>query len=65
MRLPWQRRTKRFEETAVPHLAAVYRFARQLSDENRAQDLVQETYLRAWKYFDTFESGNKLPRLVV
>ena len=57
MRLPWQRRTKRFEETAVPHLAAVYRLARQMSDENRALDLVQETYLRAWKYFDTFERG--------
>jgi RNA polymerase sigma-70 factor (ECF subfamily) len=28
-----------------------------MSDEHRAHDLVQETYLRAWKYFDTFEHG--------
>jgi RNA polymerase sigma-70 factor (ECF subfamily) len=42
---------------ALPHLGAVYRFARQMSDEPRAADLVQETYLRAWKYFDSFEPG--------
>jgi RNA polymerase sigma-70 factor (ECF subfamily) len=50
-------RAKQFERAAVTHLAAVYRFARQLSDEESAQDLVQETYLRAWKYFDSYESG--------
>ena len=50
-------RAKRFEAVAVPHLADVYRFARQLVDEHRAQDLVQETYLRAWKYFDSFRTG--------
>ena len=57
MRLAWGRQAKQFEQTAIPYLAAVYRLARQMSDENRAQDLVQETYLRAWKYFDTFEPG--------
>lgn len=50
-------RLKRFEEEAVPHLADVYRLARQMSDAQRAQDLTQETYLRAWRYFDTFERG--------
>jgi len=48
-------RTKLFERSALPHLADVYRFARQLADEQRAHDLVQETYLRAWKYFDSFQ----------
>ena len=57
MRLPWEWRAKQFEQTALPYLADVYRLARQMSDENRAQDLVQETYLRAWKYFDTFAQG--------
>jgi RNA polymerase sigma-70 factor (ECF subfamily) len=28
-----------------------------MSDETRAGDLVQETFLRAWRYFDTFEPG--------
>ena len=28
-----------------------------MSDETQAQDLVQETYLRAWKYFHTFQDG--------
>jgi RNA polymerase sigma-70 factor, ECF subfamily len=57
VRLLWERQTRQFEQTAIPYLADVYRLARQMSDENRAKDLVQETYLRAWKYFDTFEPG--------
>ena len=57
MRLRWRGQAKRFEQTALPHLAEVYRLARQMSDEHRAQDLAQETYLRAWKYFDSFEPG--------
>jgi len=52
-----RRRARQFEETALPHLADVYRFARQLTDEQQAQDLVQDTYLRAWKYFDSFQAG--------
>lgn len=36
-------------------MAAVYRIARQMTDAHTAEDLVQETYLRAWKYFDTFD----------
>ena len=57
--MPFKRaeRLRRFEEEAVPHLADVYRLARQMSDGQRAQDLTQETYLRAWRYYDTFERG--------
>jgi len=40
---------------ALPHLPGLYRAARQLAGEEAAPDLVQETYLRAWKYFDTFD----------
>lgn len=57
--MPFKRaeRLRRFEEAAIPHLTDVYRLARQMSDGQRAPDLTQETYLRAWRYFDTFEAG--------
>ena len=57
--MPFKRaeRLRRFEEAAIPHLADVYRLARQMSDSQRAPDLTQETYLRAWRYFDSFEQG--------
>ena len=48
---------KLFEQVAIPLLSDVYRVARQMADETRAQDLVQETYMRAWKYFSSFDQG--------
>lgn len=53
----WTGRSRRFERDALPHLAAVYRMARQLVGAEAADDLVQETFLRAWKYFETFDSA--------
>lgn len=45
-----------FEIVALPHLEAVYRVARRLSgSEEEAEDLVQETYLKAHKGFSKFE----------
>jgi len=41
---------------AMPHLGALYRMARQLVGPDGADDIVQETFLRAWKYFETFDS---------
>jgi len=46
---------QQFEQLAIPHFTALYRAARNLSDAATADDLVQETYLRAWKYFDSFD----------
>lgn len=47
-----------FEAEALPHLgrlwAAAYRFVRQPAD---AEDLVQETYLRAYRAFEGFARG--------
>jgi RNA polymerase sigma-70 factor (ECF subfamily) len=53
-----RQRTRQFEQNAIPLLPEVYRLARQMSDPFRAQDLVQDTYLRAWKYFASFEHGS-------
>lgn len=41
------------ESACLPHLRAAYDLARWLTrDEHEAEDLVQEAYLRAIKYFD-------------
>lgn len=57
MLLRWTGRARRFEQEALPHLPALYRMARQLVGADAADDLVQETFLRAWKYFETFDSA--------
>jgi len=54
--IDWTGRSKRFEREALPHLGALYRMARQLVGVTGADDLLQETFLRAWKYFETFDS---------
>ena len=57
MLLGWTNRARHFERDALPHLPAIYRMARQLVGVEKADDLVQETFLRAWKYFETFDSA--------
>jgi len=47
-----------FEREAIPHMPALYTFAvRMTRDEDDASDLVQETYLKAYRFFDKFERG--------
>lgn len=54
---------QRFELVALPHLDAVYRMARVLvSGEAEADDLVQETFVRAFRAFDRFELREYGPR---
>src|SRR5881394_3599979 len=56
----FQRRASRtdFEKEAMPHLSALYGAALRLCrNEGDAEDLVQETLLRAYRFFDTFEAG--------
>jgi RNA polymerase sigma-70 factor (ECF subfamily) len=52
-------RTSRFEQTIMPHLDAAYNLARWLTrNDSDAQDVVQDAYLRAFKYFDSFQGEN-------
>lgn len=45
-----------FEAVAMPHLPLLYRVARRLTrDDHHAEDLVQETYLKAYRAFNSFE----------
>lgn len=49
---------REFEETTLPFLDSLYRYAALLSgDRDQAEDLVQETYLRACRFFDRYERG--------
>lgn len=42
----------------MPHMSALYNFAvRMCRDSDDAADLVQETYLKAYRFFDSFERG--------
>jgi RNA polymerase sigma-70 factor (ECF subfamily) len=48
----------RFEEEAMPHLDAVFSMAMRLArNPDDAKDLVQETVLRAYRFFEQFEAG--------
>ena len=48
----------RFEVEAMPHLNDLFRTAsRVLGERSRAEDVVQEVFLQAWKSFDRFEPG--------
>jgi RNA polymerase sigma-70 factor, ECF subfamily len=47
-----------FEREAVPHMDALYNYALKMTgDSDDASDLIQETYLKAFRFFDKFEKG--------
>jgi RNA polymerase sigma-70 factor, ECF subfamily len=49
----------RFEAVVLPHLDAAYNLARWLTrDDHAAEDVVQEAYLRALKFFGSFRGGD-------
>jgi RNA polymerase sigma factor (sigma-70 family) len=47
-----------FEKEFMPLIGSLYNFAYRLTlDEDDANDLVQETYMKAYRFFDSYEQG--------
>lgn len=54
-------REETFEAEAIPHLRALYGTAyRMTRNAHDAEDLVQETYLRAFRAFDRYQPGTNI-----
>jgi RNA polymerase sigma-70 factor (ECF subfamily) len=47
-----------FENEFLPHIHSIYNFAYRITfNEDDAKDLVQETYLKAFRFIDSFQKG--------
>ena len=57
--MPELAKRESFEQTVLPHLDAAYNLARWLTrNDQDAQDVTQETCLRAFRFFDGYHGGN-------
>jgi len=58
-------RSRRFQQMALPHLDAAYNLARWLcGNPSDADDVVQEAFMRAFRFFDTFRGDSARPWLL-
>jgi len=54
-------RKKEFEDIAMEHIDSLYSMAiRLVFNKDEAEDLVQETYLKAYRFFNTFQKGTNI-----
>jgi RNA polymerase sigma-70 factor (ECF subfamily) len=52
------RKRQEFEDTALVHMKSIYNVALRLTrNKTDAEDLFQETFLRAYRFFHQFQSG--------
>ncbi len=50
-----------FEQTALPLMNTLYNYALSLTrNQENAKDLLQETYLKAFRFWDTYEKGTNV-----
>ncbi len=50
-----------FEREALPHLDLLYNFSRWMTNSRAdAEDLVQETFLKAYRFWDGYEEGTNI-----
>ena len=53
-----EERYRIFDREFMPHINSMYNFAFRLTmDEDEANDLVQDTYLKAFRFINSFETG--------
>jgi RNA polymerase sigma factor (sigma-70 family) len=65
MSMPEQNCPRDFEQEVWPHLDAAYNLARWLTcNDQDAQDVVQEAYMRAFRFFGESRGANVLPWLL-
>jgi RNA polymerase sigma factor (sigma-70 family) len=63
--VPDESTLRRFEQAVLPHLPAAYNLARWLTrNDHDAEDVVQEAYVRALRFFDAFHGGDSRPWLL-
>ena len=56
-----QKKQREFEEEAVPHMDVLYNFAlRTTGNADDANDLLQETFLKAYRFWDKYEKGTNI-----
>ncbi len=56
-----QKKQREFEGEAIPHMDVLYNFAlRTTGNVDDARDLLQETYLKAYRFWDKYEKGTNI-----